>query len=341
MSLVSVLAVIISISLLVIIHELGHFSAAKFFGILVNEFGFGMPPRIFGKKIGETLVSFNWFPIGGFVRIYGMGGEKNVFPGRGFKDKPIWQRMVVTAMGIVINFVLGWFLVSLVLGMGVPQSLMVADLKSGSVASLAGIQKGDLLTDFKSIDDLNKYLNANKGKEINLNIDRGGGKILVKAVLKENPVKEEGNLGVFLGEVGTEKKPFPINFWEGLKVSFSVSKNIFLGFFDIIVGVFTDFSFLDKIIGPVGIASVAVQTAKLGTVYLLQILAMASLNLAVFNFFPLPALDGGRLLFLLIEKIKGSAVKPKIEMVINAAGFLFLVGLSLVVTAKDILNLIK
>ena len=154
LSILMIATIVIGLSLLIIVHEAGHFFAAKFFGILVEEFGFGLPPRIFGKKFGETLISFNWLPFGGFVRVYGErhGQEKSDVPvTRSFSHQSAGIRAGVIIAGVAMNFLLGWFLLSAVFMIGIPQSLVVTEIRSGSIAERAGIEKGDEIFGFNSI----------------------------------------------------------------------------------------------------------------------------------------------------------------------------------------------
>ena len=238
-----------------------------------------------------------------------------------------------------MNFLLGWVLISVVYMVGIPQSLLVTEVKEQSIASGAGILKGDQLLDFQTVPDLVKFIDQNKGREVNLNVERAKEKVIVKVVPRLSVPEGEGNLGVFLVESGLPKLGIFPSFWQGLKTALQMARAIFLGLVDLIIGVFTDISILEKFVGPVGIVNVAIETAKLGVVHFLQLLALISLNLAVFNVIPIPALDGGRLLFLLIEKIKGKPLTQKIEMAANGLGFAFLFFLIITITVKDILTL--
>lgn len=336
------MAIVFGLSILVVIHEFGHFLAAKKFGLLVEEFGFGLPPRFWGKKIGETFYSFNWLPFGGFVKIFGERHGEEVVGDirRSFSRQKIWKRASVISAGVLMNFLLGWILLSAVFMVGLPEALLVADIKIGGLADLAGIKKGDQLTDFKLVPDLVKFLDENKGREVSLNAKRGKEQIVIKVVPRLIVPEGEGNLGIYLVESGLPKSGILESFWKGLANAASMTAMIFFGILDLIVGVFTDISVLERFIGPVGIVNVAIETTKLGLVPFLQLLSMISLNLAVFNIFPIPALDGGRLLFLVIEKLKGSPLNPKTEMAVNGFGFAFLLFLILAITVKDVLTLL-
>ena len=339
----SVVLIVLGLSLLVVVHEAGHFFAAKWSGLLVEEFGFGLPPRFWGKKIGETIYSFNWLPFGGFVKIYGERHSDEVSSAvinRSFSHQSVLKRSLIIVAGVLMNFLLGWFLVSLVFMIGIPQSLLVTEVKSGSIAEAGGIRESDQMTDFKNVPELLNFIEANKGKEVSLNIQREKEKISVKVTPRIVVPQGEGNLGIFLVESGLPKASFFRSFWEGLRTSFLMMGKIFLGLADLIIGIFTDISILEKFVGPVGIVNVAIQTTKLGLIHFIQLVALISLNLAVFNIIPIPALDGGRLFFLLIEKIRGKAMDSKIEMIVNGLSFAFLLFLILAITVKDILTLL-
>lgn len=343
LELLSIILIILGLSVLIIIHEAGHFFAAKGFGLLVEEFGFGLPPRFWGKKIGETIYSFNWLPFGGFVKLYGernMEEDLNLDISRSFSHQSIWKRAAVIGAGVVMNFLLGWFLISIIYMIGIPQTLLVTDIQKGGIADLAGIQAGDQLLDFRAVPELVNFLDANKGEEVGLSIQRGEEKIFVPVTPRTEVPEGEGNLGVFLVESGLPKQGLFQSIWEGLKTSIKTVGIIFVSLADLVVGIFTDISVIEKFVGPVGIVNVAIQTTKLGAVHFAQLVALISLNLAVFNIIPIPALDGGRLFFLLIEKLKGSPINHKAEIAINGIGFLILLILIVAITVKDILTLL-
>lgn len=340
---VSIIFIIIGLSALIVIHEAGHFFAAKFFGILVEEFGFGLPPRIFGKKFGETLISFNWLPFGGFVRVYGErhDQEKSDVPvARSFSHQSAFVRASVIVAGVLMNFLLGWWLLSAVFMIGIPQSLIVTEIKAGSIAETIGIQNGDQILGFEYISEFTEFLKANEGKELVLDISRSGEKQSLKFDFLNVLSEDKGKLGVYLVEAGTPKLNFLPALANGFLSAAGMSLAIIGGIFQLIVGLFTDWSVFGGFAGPVGIVNMAAQTAKVGLPNFLQLLALISLNLAVFNLLPIPALDGGRLLFLIIEKIKGGKIDAQKEMLAQAISFTVLILLILAVTVQDILRLL-
>ncbi|MFA5098595.1 MAG: RIP metalloprotease RseP [Candidatus Paceibacterota bacterium] len=372
--LLGVIFVIIFLSVLILVHELGHFLTAKKFGLLVEEFGFGLPPRIWGKKIGETIYSINALPFGGFVKIYGEDKEDKLAenkeietisieeekveinngeiseeiisetiitektPDRSFSSLFIWKRMVIIVAGVVMNFLFGWLVISIILSMGVPQSVVISEIFKGAPAETAGLKVGDVILGM-SANDFIKFTNDNKGKEITIKVERDGVEKEIKATPRLNPPAGEGALGIGLLESGAPSQNFFAALWDGLKMSVEIVKLIFVALFNLIAGVFTGNKVsLEQVSGPVGIVKITAQASGLGLVYLLQLLALISFNLAVINIFPFPALDGGRLLFLFIEKIKGSPLPAKFENYANASGMALLLILMVLITIRDIVR---
>ena len=331
-----IIAVIIFLSILILVHELGHFLTAKKFGLLVEEFGLGLPPRIWGKKIGETIYSVNALPFGGFVKIYGEEADAVSGGLRDFRNLFVWKRSVIIFAGVVMNFLLGWLVISLVFSIGIPQAVMITDVRSDSPAATAGLAPNDKVVGFQKADEFVKYIDQNRGKEITLKIERLDKTLDIKTTPRVNPPAGEGALGIGLVEAGLPKQGILKSFIEGFKTSIGIIQAIFLALFNLISQVFVGKAGLEQVTGPVGIVKITAQAGSLGFIYLLQLLALISLNLAVINIFPFPALDGGRLLFLLIEKIKGSPLPVKFERYVNTAGMALLLLLMAAITIKDI-----
>ncbi len=344
--LVGIIAVIIFLSILILIHELGHFWAAKKFGLWIEEFGFGLPPRIWGKKIGETFYSINALPFGGFVKIFGEDREKEIAAiqleekiiSRNFSSLSVGRRAIIISAGVLMNFLLGWFLISIVFSIGIPQAVLITEIAPNSPASEIGLKTGDKIIGFSEVDSLIKFINEYRGQEIPLKIERNDELKQFSVTPRLNPPVGEGALGVGLIQAGLAKKNLLASIWEGLKTSLEVIKTIFMAIFNLITKAFTGKASLEQIAGPVGIVKITNQVGNLGLIYLLQLLALISLNLTVINIFPFPALDGGRLLFLLIEKIKGSPLPIKFERYANAVGMLLLLFLMAIITIKDIIR---
>lgn len=342
MEILLILVIIVTVSAIIIFHELGHFAVAKWAGIFVEEFGLGYPPRALGKKIGETLYSINWIPFGGFVKFFHArhsDNPNNLSLDRSYEHYSIWKRMAMVLGGIIMNFLVGWILISIVFMIGIPKSILITDVAKGGIAEVAGIKSGDQLMDLKDGQELINLIDSNKGKEISLRIKRENQDLTFKVTPRVVVPKGEGNLGISMSEAGLAKTGFLRSFWEGAKMSAQLCREIFLGFITLFSAVFSNITLLNNFVGPVGIINPAVQTAKLGAVYLIQLLGMISLNLAVFNLFPLPALDGGWFLFLVIEKLRGKPLAAKTERIFNSIGFSFLFLILIGITIKDIVKL--
>lgn len=338
----SVLLVIIGISVLIFVHELGHFLFAKFFKVKVEEFGFGFPPRIISKKIGETIYSLNLLPFGGFVRLLGESpmveipeSEKH----RSFSYQPAWRRSIIIIAGVLMNFLLGWFIISGLFLFGTSEPVGITMVFPDAPAAKAGLKEGDKITGFAKAEEFVNFVNENKGKEIILSIKRGEENLQVKIMPRLKAPEGQGALGIGVGELGFAKLPLLASLGEGFVTAATTVWMIFVSLMNLIVGVFTGAVAFENVVGPVGIFQIASQAGKFGFSYLFSLIGMISLNLMVLNILPFPALDGGRLLFVLVEKIKGSPLPAKAEAYINAAGFVFLLFLMIAITVKDIVYL--
>ncbi len=345
-----VLIVIIGLSLLILGHEAGHFAVAKLFGLKVDEFGFGFPPRAFAKKRGETEYSLNWLPFGGFVRIAGENGEfglenesataattsittdKNHL----FFAQPAWKKSLVILAGVTVNFIIGWFLISAVLMVGVPKALIISDVQPNSPAAQIGIQPGDIVKNYTIAKDFTSFINEHRGQLINLEIKRGDQDLSLPVVPRVQTKPGEGAVGVILVEGGEDKRGVFAALGEGLRRAVLISGLTFQSLYELIKTLFFKGALLPGVVGPVGIFLVAAETGKIGLIYLVQLISLISLNLAVINLIPFPALDGGRFVMILVEKIKGSPISKKTEVAVNALGFLFLIFLMIVLTARDV-----
>lgn len=355
----------ISIIALLVLHEFGHFIVAKKMGVKVEEFGVGYPPRIFGKKIGETIYSINLLPFGAFVKIPGEGGEKsNLEDYRSFTGKPVWQRALIMLGGVVSFWIVAAILLSIVFGMGFPQA--ISDEETGplvnpkvqligvapnSPAEEAGLKTGDAILKFsvssyefpiskvKEIQDLTeKYT----GQEIILTLQRGKETFTVSLMPRISPPDGEGAMGVALAR--TAEKSYP--WWQcpikGIQATVNLTFSVIEGWGSVLGGLIHGQGLPKGVqfVGPIGIGSLVNQAAKVGINYFIQFIALISVYLAVFNILPIPALDGGKLLFLAIEKIKGKPVNRKIEENITATFFVLLILLMIFVTIKDINRLL-
>lgn len=353
---------------LVLVHEFGHFFTAKKFGIRVDEFGFGFPPKIFGKKFGETEYSLNLLPIGGFVKIFGENPNEENMNGpdadRSFINKPKWQQAIVLFAGVFMNFILAWILFSIGFMSGLPASvgsevkgyelknvnLVVVSVAPESPAEIAGLKSGDKIISIKSADDsvdeinpdtMKSFVVSHSKEEIEIGYKRGKNEniFLAKVVPVLDSKDGEARIGIAMDQIGTAKLPILTAFKEGLSLTWFVTKGTVVGLYKLISEGIQGRGSFDSITGPVGMVGIVGDAYQFGFVYLLSFAALISVNLAIINLLPFPALDGGRLFFLLIEKIKGSRINPKFANTANMIGFGLLILLMLVVTFNDIIKL--
>lgn len=329
----NVFLTIVGLAFLILVHELGHFIIAKLSGVKVEEFGIGLPPRIVGKKIGETIYSVNALPLGGFVRLYGEFAEENSeHPARSFSGAAWWKRAAVLLAGVSMNVVIGWLLVSAVFAIGIPNAVLVEEVRAKSTAEFAGLVGGDEILGFDHAEDFVAFIKNNQEKEIAINI-RSEGKE------KKIVVTPRGVLGVVVHDAGVPREGLLMSLKDGGLVSLRILKATVGGIVALVSRAFRSGELVDGLVGPIGVFGLAGNAAKNGLVYFLQLLGIISLNLGVLNALPFPALDGGRLLFVVIEKIKGSPVAPVIERTVNAIGFALLMILIIAITARDIAQL--
>jgi len=305
---------------------------------------------------GATIYSLNWLPLGGFVKIKGENGEdKNEKDS--FAAKSSGRRIIILAAGVIMNVVLAWFLFSLGYLIGMPQAteglgrsarvsearVMVAQVLPDSPAESAGLKAGDAIL---AVDDLRvgaeeslqNAVAAREGNEIKLLIERDGEEMIIKAI----PLAKDGGratVGVAIYAAGTVRYPFFAAFWEGMKATGWMLGQIVIAFGGLFKNIFQGRPVGTEFAGPIGIATITGQAARLGFAYLLQFTALLSLNLAIINILPFPALDGGRIMFLFIEKLKGRPVRREIETLIHNIGFLLLIALIIFITYKDIIKL--
>lgn len=349
---ITILVFILILGLLVFVHELGHFITAKKNGVKVEEFGFGFPPRIFGVQKGETIYSINLIPLGGFVKIYGQdGADKD--DSLSFTAKKIWQRATILVAGIAMNFLLAITLLSFSHMIGLPTVASDEDISSGkanvqitevsqdSPAQKGGIQIGDIVKrvngqEVQGVESFQNLVKGNLGKNMDMVVLRGSEEVSLIVTPRENPPEGEGAIGVGLIETVIKRYPWYSAFWEGLKSAYYSTLMSVIGLATMLQGLLMGGRVSGDVAGPVGIAVLTGQVTKLGFVYILNFTAILSLNLAIINAIPFPALDGGRLLFLLIEKIKGSPVSQKVEQIVHGTGFALLILLMIIITVRDI-----
>lgn len=355
MFLAAVILVVI-ISLLVFVHEFGHFITAKRAGMRVDEFGFGFPPRAFGFKRGGTIYSVNWIPLGGFVKIKGESGEE-----RGdhdsFASKSLWARALVLVAGVLMNVLLAWVLFTFGYMIGLPQvaedlspyasvneaKVQVVSVLEGSPADRAGIESGDTIAVIDGIavgeaDTVRNRTTRETGETVSLIILRDGEEIEAAVVPEMLQLTGRIGIGIALARTGLVSYPWYIAPIEGAHTTFVLGRDIVWAFGGLIRDLFVTREVTQEFSGPVGIAFITADVAELGFRYLLQFTALLSLNLAIINVVPFPALDGGRLLFLFVEAIRGRAVGKRIEASVHNLGFALLMLLVVIVTYRDLVK---
>jgi len=361
--LITIIAFLLVLSVLVLIHEFGHFITAKRLGIKVEEFGFGFPPRVFFKKIGETIYSINLLPIGGFVKLYGedsAGGGSikhsvNGEPGtinlkRAFFARPIWQRGLIVLAGVIMNFVLAVVLISYLFsarGVALPtENVRIVEVTANSPAQNAGLQKGDeiLLANDKKLKDTREFISLTKGnlgQEISLKIKRGTDEFDLTVTPRKVYPKGEGPLGVAISSVEIKKYPWYTAPFYGTLEAFKFSWMILSGLGQMVYDGIIKGQKPAGVAGPIGVAELTGQAVSYGLDATLWFVALLSLNLAVVNVLPIPALDGGRLFFIGIELVTRRKVSPRYEAMAHVVGLAVLLGLILVITFFDLVRVIS
>lgn len=392
----SILIFLIILLLLVIIHEAGHFFAAKASNVRVDEFAFGFPPRLFYYKKGETLYAFNLIPLGGYVKIFGENGEEeennNNKNKRNFASKHPLIKIFILSAGVIMNIILAYILITLSTYLDsnivvdrqseeyktfvnqnriLERDIMILSVSENSPAYFAGLSVGDKIEEIKlnkedntgkiidsklidiknsKEDDITKYLSEklnDKNYEYNDSIS-----ILYKN--KENKEKEttiaavynldtenkdRKMIGVLFSEVINVKMTFTESLITGYEKTALFIKLTISGFKDLFVNLFTKGELSKNLAGPVGIVKEVDNAKSMGFSYLLLFSAILSISLAIFNILPFPALDGGRILFVLIEWITRKNISKKWQNILNGGGFILLILLMIFVTIKDVVKL--
>lgn len=365
----SILVFIIVIVALIVVHEFGHFVAAKLSGMRVDEFGLGYPPRAMTvAKIGETSYTLNWLPFGGFVKIYGEDGK---VPGtapdpRAFSARPRVLQALVLIAGVAMNLLFAYALIVGALITGTPRALsqndlanardtglMVVNVLPSSPAALAGFLPGDSILSasdaegqWKDVDpkSFSAFIAESDGNTVILDVKREGRLTSLTATPATGIAVADTSryaLGVEVATIGVVPLSFGSAIVEGAQLTWDATILTAKGLWHFFYGVFTFSADLSQVAGPVGIAGVVGDASTQGLGHLFSIMAIISINLALINLIPVPALDGGRLLFVIIESVIRRPIKPSIAYAINAVGFVFLILLMLVVTAHDIFRIVE
>lgn len=370
-SMLATIVFLIVLSVLILIHEAGHYLAARLFKVKADEFGYGLPPRLIGfvkdhgkwKRVPSsdkteyknTIWSLNWLPIGGFVKIKGEQGEHE-HDADSFHVKPIWQRFIIIAAGVIMNWVLAAFLLSIGLMIGMPA--MLEDIPKGAIinehqvtivdvvkdgpAEKAGFESMDVVkkvnaVEPKSSEELRTMIGNLGTDEGTLTVERNGEEkvISVKPQYMESIGKT--GIGVALADTGIIKYPVHLAVVNGITLTGAYTRSVFMTFVDLFRDLFRGGGeTVEQVSGPVGIAVLAGKVAERGVMQVIQFAAILSINLAVLNFLPIPALDGGRAVFLILEAIRRKPVKRHVEAIIHNIAFLILIVLIVLISIRDV-----
>ncbi|MFZ2522975.1 MAG: M50 family metallopeptidase [Minisyncoccia bacterium] len=365
----SILIFIIILAILVLVHEFGHFIVAKKSGIRVDEFGLGFPPKIYSKTWRGTLYTLNSIPFGGFVKIFGEDAHSGDIMTEADKSvsfvyKSKWIQAAVLVAGVTMNIIFAWLVISISFLIGVQAStdyggfgevqnpkLTIVEVVQDSPAMKAGLIPGDEIVSVSAGDEslvgqkldssiVSSFIKSSTAQEINVSYKRGDAEEKVISIIPSTQiVSGQRAIGIAMDELGTIKLPPHLAVLEGARTTGILTMNVVVGLYDFFKGILTFNSDLSQVSGPVGIAKVVGEARSLGFVYLLTITALISINLAIINLLPFPALDGGRLLFVFIEAIIRRPIHPKFVRWTNTLGFAFLLILMVAVTVHDVVKL--
>lgn len=350
----TILLFVIVFSILVLVHECGHFFSARLLHINVEEFGIGFPPRLWSFKTKKGMIwSVNAIPIGGFVRLEGEDGAPSP---HSFAVQPLWKRMIVITSGVIMNVLLAYCITVLLLSIGSPmvnsdlpataqrkeQYIVITRVLENSPASTAHIVAGDRVRSIdgisiQTIDQMHASIRANPTNEHVIVLNRGSQDVSVSIKATEL-INNQPAIGVELLPIAIVQFPF----FSALKESIVITSQQFLGiaqgFGEFLKRLVTSGKVSEDVVGPVGIAHIVASARESGWATLANLITILSLNLALINILPIPALDGGRLLFLIIEAIRRKPIRVAWETTIHQIGFIALLLLMGFITIKDIIR---
>lgn len=352
----TILLFFLILSLLIFVHEFGHFYAARRSGVGVEEFGFGFPPRIIGWRKGNMVWSINLIPFGGFVRLLGENGEHRDDPAS-FAATPRPKKILILAAGVLMNYLLAWALWSVIFAVGLPSTkdavpvnqhaivqnpVVTAYVTDGSPAFQAGLRTGDAIETvdgqkFEKTEQLIQYSSSKQYPSLHIRATRRNTPV-PEATITPEPAKDghQPRYGFGIVEVVNLRYPWYVAPWYGLRSTIQLTGQTFQGFGQLIHRLATSGQVGEDLSGPIGIAVLTGQVSRLGIISILQFVALLSISLAVINFLPLPALDGGRAAFIGIEKLLGRPISQRVEQTFHATGFYLLLLLILLISIRDV-----
>jgi len=344
----TILVAFVSLIALMVIHEFGHFILAKKFGTKVEEFGVGYPPRLFGKKIGETVYSLNLIPFGAFVKVYGETGGIEDY--HSFTGKPMWQRFSIVLGGVVSFWIVSFIILSVVAGVwGIPTEVNdsqaalnpkvhISRIAADSPAKQADLRVGDIVMGFEKVSSLQQFIGLNQGKEITLTVKRSKNILEKKLSPRLSPPEGQGPLGVGLVRSGLIAYSWYEAPLQGARATYNLTANVVNGW---VVGVKSMLGLAKlpdglsiELMGPLGIFDLLGEYFQMGINYFLFLVALISVALALGNILPIPALDGGKLVFLAIEAVRRKPINHKLEQRITSVCFAALIIMMIFVTIK-------
>ena len=335
----TIFLVILLFIILIFPHELGHFIAAKLCGVQVNEFAFGMGPVILRKQGKETLYSIRALPVGGFCAMEGEDTEEATENPRAFNNKSWWKKIIILVAGAAMNIIIA-FLVMIFAAVytGTPTTT-INSVTDGGAASMAGIQAGDKIVRVSDsrVDSWEKFTSfmqkeIKADKPISITVERSG----KEKTFSISPQRQKDGKYV-IGVVSKQRHNLFTGIKNGTASTVKMTKTLFESF----KMLFTSKEAIKQVSGPVGMVKIVSDVAGLGIFYYLYLVALISLNLAIFNLLPLPALDGGRIIFVIIRMFTGKAISDKVEARVHMIGMALLLTLTIFVTWNDIMRLIR
>lgn len=357
----TIITFIIVLGVLILIHELGHFVAAKKAGVKVEEFAFGFPPKIWSKKKGETTYVINAIPIGGYVKMLGELEKSN--DKKAFENQSRWRRFVISIAGVTANIIFAWIILTagFIIGMAplvsspdaipgkkISTEIVIAEVVKDSPADKAGFTQGayissattkDGTVDFASISQFSRFTASHRGETVVFNYKIDNQTSEKEVILSKD---KEASLGVLGIEHSIVRVPWYRAPYVALRETYKITELTVMFLKDFFVKLFSTGKVAEGVGGPVAIYVMTGAVVKIGIMAILQFIALLSINLALINILPFPALDGGRILFIILEAIaRKKIIKERVEQIIHTVGFALLILLIVLITYKDIVNLFK